>query len=251
MLIAVPSFAQTRLIDNAGVLSFSEKGTLASLIDSLSAKYGFDLVIVIERNIGAAIPVNYADDFFDNNGYGKGSGRDGCLFLHVTESRDYWFSTSGRGINILNEAALDKLNADVKGNLRDGKHFNAYKSFLNDWDKFLALDAKGMSYNFLQQWNAVIMIIVWALAFGIGFIVVSSWKSGMNTVFAKTKAAAYIVPDSLVFIEKKDTLLYSKVTKTDRQPKAVPVAVGSGSGGRGRTHTSSSGRSHGGGGGKY
>ena len=191
------------------------------------------------------MPVDYADDFFDYNGYGLGQDRDGCLFLQVTGDRDYWFSTSGRGINVLNRAAFNKLEADAVKHLREGNAYQAYNSFLVNWEKFLALDVKGRRYNFIEQWNIVIMIIAWAVAFGIGFIVVLVWKKGMNTVFAQTQAGAYVVPGSLTFNIKKDTFLYSTVSRTARE-----TDTGS-SGGGGRSHTSSSGRSHGGGGGKY
>ena len=35
MLLAVPSFAQTRIVDNAGLLNAGEKSALTSLIDSI------------------------------------------------------------------------------------------------------------------------------------------------------------------------------------------------------------------------
>jgi len=244
--LAVPAFAQTRIVDNAGLLNAGEKAALTSLIDSLSTKYDFDLVIVTEKSIGAVMPMDYADDYFDYNDFGLGQDRDGCLFLQVTESRDLRFSTSGRGINVLNRAALNKLEADAVKYLREGNVYDAYNSFLHNWEKFLILDEKGRRYNFIEQWNIVIMIIAWAVALGIGFIVVLVWKKGMNTALAQTQAAAYVVPGSLSFNVKKDTFLYSTVTKTARE-----TDNSSAGGGGGRSHTSSSGRSHGGGGGKY
>ena len=242
---AIPAFAQTRIVDNAGLLNESEKAALTSLIDSISTKYNFDLVIVTEKSIGTVMPMDYADDFFDYNGYGLGQDRDGCLFLQVTESRDYWFGTSGRGIKIMNETAGRKLESDAVKHLSSGSAYQAYNSFLINWENFLSLDAKGRRYNFIQQWNIVIMIIAWAVALGIGFIVVLVWKKGMNTALAQTQAAAYVVPGSLSFKVKKDTFLYSTVTKTARETSSTS------SGGGGRSHTSSSGRSHGGRGGKY
>jgi len=245
-ILTFPAFTQERIIDNAGLLSPSQKSTLTSRINYISNKYKFDLVIVTEKNIGGFRPVDYADDFFDNNGYGQGRNRDGCLFLQVTETRDYWISTSGSGIDILNNYALNKLSSDIVKSLSAGNNNEAYNVFLLNWDEFLALDEKGgRRYNFFHQFNTAILIIVWALALAIGFITVQVWKSGMNTALSKTQASAYIVPGSLAFKVKNDTFLYSTVTKSARQTE-----VNSGGGG-GRSHTSSSGRSHGGGGGSY
>ena len=244
--LTVPAFTQTRIIDNAGLLSADEKNNLTVLIDSISAKYNFDLVIVTEKNIGDSSASAYADNFFDNKGYGQGQDKSGCLFLHVIGSREYWFSTSGRGIKIFNDTAANKLEADAIKYLRNSDNYGAYKSFLVNWNKFLVLDAKGKRYNFIHQWNVVLMVIAWIVAFAIGIIVIMAWKKGMNAVFAQTQADAYAVPGSLKFKVKKDTFLFSRVTKTERQTENNLS-----SGGSGRSHTSSSGRSHGGRGGRY
>ena len=239
--LATPLFSQVRIVDNAGLLSPQETASLAERIASIASQYDFDLVIVTETNIGASRPMDYADDFFDYNGYGLGQDRDGCLFLLVTGSREYWFSTSGKGIKILNPTAGDKLEADTVKFLKEGDSFEAYRAFLQDWEEFLALDAKGRSYNFFHQWNLVLVCVAWALSLALGFGIVLIWKRGMNTALSQAQAAAYVVPGSLTFMEKKDRFLYSRVTKKAR-PKQNPS---------GGIHTGSSGRSHGGRGGRF
>jgi uncharacterized protein len=240
---SVQIFCLDRIVDNAGLLSISEKAELTYLIDSISTAYNFDLVIVTETSIGDS-PMNYADDFFDNNGYGLGADRDGCIFLQVTGSRDYWFSTSGRGEKILNAYAFQKLETDTVKYLKEGNSYAAFRAFIMDWEQFLSIGAKGRNYNFFSQRNLVMVLIAWLAAFGIGCIIVFIWKRGMNLVRPQTQAAAYIVPGSLNFTVKKDRFLYSTVTKTQRE-------TDSSSGGSFGGHISSSGRSHGGGGGRY
>ena len=244
VLLTLPLFSQNRVVDNAGLLSPGEKNSLTNRLNSLTDAYNFDLVIVTENSIGGAKPMDYADDFFDYNGYGLGGDRDGCLFLIVTGTRDYWFSTSGKGIGILNSFAFGKLESDTVKSLKGDNYYTAFNSFLENWEKFLSLDAKGRSYNFFYQWNVVLVIIVWLIALATGFIVVQIWKNGMNTALSQTQATSYVVPGSLAFTEKKDTFLYSTVTKTKRQTESSSSSSGG-------SHTSSSGRSHGGGGGKY
>jgi uncharacterized protein len=244
LFFSVQVFALDRIVDNAGLLSASQKNELIGLIDSIAAAYNFDLVIVTETSIGDLSPMKYADDFFDNNGYGLGSDPDGCIFLRVMGSRDYWFSSSGRGISILNAYAFNKLESDTGKYLGQDNYYAAFHAFILAWDEFLDLDAQGgRSYNFFYKNNLVLVLISWLIAFMIGLIVVSSWKKGMNTALPKTQAIAYIIPGSLNFTTQKDSFLYSTVTKTKRQTQ-------SSSSGRVATHTSSSGRSHGGGGGK-
>ena len=245
VLSGLSLFSQDRIVDNAGLLNPGEKNRLINRLNSLTSVYNFDLVIVTENSIGGAVPMNYADDFFDYKGYGLGGNRDGCLFLLVAGTRDYWFSTSGRGIGILNSSAFGKLESDAVKSLKENNYYAAFTSFLDDWERFLILDAKGRSYNFFYRWNIVLVIIGWLIALATGFIVVQIWKNGMDTALPQTQAASYAVSGSLAFKEKTDRFLYSVVTKTMRQTE------NSSSPSLGGTHTSSSGRMHGGGGGKY
>ena len=245
IFFSFPLAAQDRVVDNANHIPDAYKERLKNSIASLSSAYNMDLVIVTERSIGNQTPMNYADDFFDNNGYGIGSNRDGCLLLNVTDTRDIWVSTSGRAIGILNDAALDKVLDDVVKNLKAGNYYGAYNSFLTNWEEFLILESKDRNYNVIHRNNVFIIIGIWVFAFGIGFITIRIWKKGMNNAIAQTHAAAYVVPGSLAFTEKKDSFLYSTVTKVKRENSS------SSSGSRGGIHTGSSGRSHGGGGRRY
>jgi len=244
LFLSAVVFTQERIADNANLLNAGQKANLQRLISSVASLYNFDLVIVTEISIANADALSWADDFFDDNGYGYGANRDGCLFLQVVESRDVCVSTSGSGINILNDYALMKVLNDATKYLQMNNTYEACNSFITNWQEFLSLDAQGgRRYNFFYRWNAVSVIIAWALAFAIGCLVVHSWKKQMNTALPKTQAAAYLVPGSLAFKVKSDSFLYSTITKTKR-----PAETSSSGGG---LRTSSSGRSHGGGGRKY
>ena len=237
LVLFLPAFlcAQSRVVDNADTLSAAEKADLERQSAAIASKYGFDLVIVTEKDIGGARARDYADDFFDKGGYGE----DGSLFLRVTGSRDYWFSTSGRGIKMLNNTAFKKLESDIGGFLDSNDLEGASRAFINAWEEFLELDANGRSYNFFYRWNAVLVLIAWVLAGLIGFYVVWFWKKEMNTAIPQKQADPYIVPGSLAFTGKKDSFLYTSVTKTKRDSSTKKGI-----------HTGSSGRSHGGGGGR-
>ena len=243
LCFSAPLFGEDRLVDNAGLLDPSQAQTIREMLDRVSETYNFDLVIVTEKNIGSSRPMDYADDFFDYNGYGFGDDNDGCLLLQVAESRDYWFSTTGRGIGVYNEIAFDKVESLVLKNLKKDNYFEAYRAFIKTSEEFLKLDARGRSYNFLHYYSSVFLAVFWILSLLIGLIVVSVWKRGMNNALLKTQAASYIVPNTLSITERRERFLYSTVSKTAR--------ASSSSSGGGGSHTSSSGSSHGGRGGKY
>jgi len=246
-----------RVVDRASLLTPGQRSSLITRLNSLSEQYKFDLVIVTENGIGGANPRDYADDFFDYNDFGFGSNGDGCLFLIVIGSRDYWISTSGRGIDLLNRSTYEKLESDALQFLRMDNYYAAFTSFTDNWERFLIREAQGGShgtretksrnYRFFEQQNIVVVLVGWLIAFIIGLIVVHVWKKGMNTAFLQTQADSYVVNGSLAFDTKTDRFLYSTVTKTARQTEQKSL-VSSLAGG---FHTSSSGRSHGGGGGKF
>ena len=241
--ISSPLFAKSRVVDSAGLLSAAEAASLQDLADTISVTYNFDLVIVTENDIDNAQPRDYADDFFDYNGYGLGQDRDGCLFLLVMGTRDYWFSTSGRGIEIFNDAAAGKVEKDALNFLWNNDFYGAFTTFLTNWEEFLILDAEGSHYNFFREYNLIIVAIAWLVSLGIGFLVVGIWKKSMNTAIPQTQAEAYVIPGSLSFAVQQDQFLYSSISKT-------PRASDSGPSGRG-IHTGSSGMSHGGRGGRF
>ena len=143
LFFSVSASARDRIVDNAFILLPEDKKALTDLINSVSTEYHFDLVIVLEPNIVRTEPGKFAEDFFDENGYGQGENKDGCLFLNVTGKRDYWFSPSGRGIKILNSNAFNKLEEAVVGKLKDGKPTAACKTFILTWQELLKMEASG------------------------------------------------------------------------------------------------------------
>ena len=75
-LIAAP-----RLVDDAGLLSSEEKDELLDKLDEIRDKEDFDVVIVTKESLDGKSPQDYADDYFDYNGYGVGKDKDGILLV--------------------------------------------------------------------------------------------------------------------------------------------------------------------------
>jgi uncharacterized membrane protein YgcG len=267
-----------RVVDNDGLLKAEQKAELIKMADSISTAYNFDLVIVTERIIGNKTPMEYADDFFDYNGYGLGENKDGCLLLQVTGIRKYWFSTTGRGITLLddNDYAFDKLEANVVKNLKADNYYEAYRAFLSDMEEFLNLEAQGKKYTrayvagikteafinkyFYQPrfyWFMFFTLIALVLSLITSLKIVSSWKKTMNTALLKTEAGFYVMPGSVIFRNTSESLIYSTTTYTEREEKesnsdsywSDDSSSDSDSGSS--RHESSSGTTHGGRGGDY
>jgi len=97
VLLALASFfpaasaAASHLSDEAGLLSDAERGSIETQLSALSEAYDLDLVIVTTDSTGSKTPMEYADDYYDYNGYRP----DGVLLLISMEAGDWWISTAG------------------------------------------------------------------------------------------------------------------------------------------------------------
>lgn len=244
---ALPVSAGTaRLADNAGLLSASENSRLLSKLDEISQRQNFDIVIVTVDSLGGKSAMEYADDYYDYNGYLQ----DGVLLLVSMEARDWWVSTAGFGITAITDAGLEYMSDKFLPYLSDGEYFKAFDKFAALCDDFVTKAKTGSAYdkgNLPKEPFPVFMFIFISLAAGfiVAFAAVSVMKGKLKSVRRQHAANSYIKAGSVNITDSRDMFLYSKL---DRRLKPQ---TSSGSGGGSFTHTSSSGRTHGGGGGKF
>ena len=253
------SAAPDLLVDDAGLLEDWEVETMSQMLDEISMEAGCDIVIITVDSLEGERASDYADDFYDYNGYSE----DGVLFLLSMEERDWWISTSGLAIEAIDDERQDIIFNSIKANLSDGEYFSAFTQFAAMCSTFYMSPPESSSYNSDGvsenrypysddsseghiNWFSVFMIslIIGAI---VALIIVSSMKGALKSVKMQAKADNYIKTGSMKITGRRDTFLYRNVTKTPR-PQSTPSGGG---GGGSRTHTSSSGRSHGGSGGKF
>lgn len=247
-----------RVIDEADLLTASEEADLQEKIDALIDKHAFDFVIVYVDDIGASTPRAYADDYFDYNGYGCGSGRDGILLLVSMAERDWYISTSGSGIASFSDAALDSIADDFVPYLSDGDYYDAACEFLESAEAVLEGDYE-VDYNdnysdyysddyYAEEDGFPIMaeLVVIVISVVLAFAITGAFKRSMNTARKQTGASAYTSPRGANITVARDTFLYSTVSKVKIETSSSSASRSGGS-----SHRSSSGRSHGGRGGKF
>lgn len=240
----------SRVVDDANLLSYSDKESISDRIEKLTEKYDFDIVIVTVNSLDGKTPMEYADDFFDYNGYGVGYDNDGILLLVSMEERDWWISTSGYGIKAFTDYGIEFIGDKIVPDLSNKKYYSSFSLFLELTDDFLAEAEKGTPYDTDHKYKTVMNYVIavgTGLVIGlvIAIIVVLIMKSKMKSVVFQYNANNYAVNNSLKLERSNDIFLYRNVSKT-RKPE--PSSSG---GGGSSIHTSSSGSSHGGGGGKF
>lgn len=252
-----PAFAAgdlPRLVDSADLLLDSEEADLSDLLDEISKRQQVDVVVVTVDSTEGTSAMDYADDFYDYNGYGYGDERDGILLLISMGERDWYISTHGFGITAVTDAGREYISEIFVNDLSLGDYAAAFTSFARLCDDFITQAKTGEPYDvdFLpkEPFDPVTSLVTaFVIAFIIALISTGIMKGQLKTVCSQTAADNYMKQDSMKLTRKNDLFLYKKV---DRMKKAESSSSGSSNrSGGSRTHTSSSGATHGGGGGKF
>ncbi|MDO4649296.1 MAG: TPM domain-containing protein, partial [Eubacteriales bacterium] len=84
------------VVDDGNLISAEVEAELESRMEEISEEYQMDVVLVTTDSLYGKTAEAYADDYFDENGYGYGASYDGILFLISMEDRDWAISTTGR-----------------------------------------------------------------------------------------------------------------------------------------------------------
>lgn len=231
-----------RVVDDAGLLTDNEEKILESQIKTITDKYDFDVVIVTANTLNGKTPMEYADDYYDYEGYGAGKNHDGMLLLVSMEDRDWWISTTGYGIEAITDAKIQSLGERLTPYLRDEKYKNGFESFLEYSENYISTaKSSDQRHVFIAIAGSFLVGLIAAL------ITVFTFKSQLKSVRFQGGAVHYEVAGSMNLTRSNDVFLYRNVSRSRRAESSSGGGGGSGS----STHTSSSGTTHGGGGGKF
>ena len=93
------------VVDYAGVFSQDEARSLNDEAQRISGKYGCDVIFVLVsgRN-GYSSLMDFSEDFFIQNGYGRGAEKNGVMLVVDVAGREYRITTSGSGIYAFTDA---------------------------------------------------------------------------------------------------------------------------------------------------
>ncbi|MCR5208348.1 MAG: TPM domain-containing protein [Eubacterium sp.] len=237
-----------RVVDNADLLSESEETKLLSELNNVYENQKFDVVVVTVTDLEGKSAMEYADDYYDYNGYGYGDEHDGCLLLIKVASatdRECWISTTGYGITALTDYGIDYILDNIIPEMKSGDYYAACSEFASITDNFVTEAKKGTPYDVGNKKMGVkdyakSAAVSFIVAVVISLIIVGSIKKKYKPVRFKSNASDYLINGSLNLRRQYDNFTYTTVTKTKIEKNT--------SSGGSSTHSGSSGTSHGGGG---
>ena len=240
--------ARDRVTDGAEIWSAAEEEEFRAAIAELTGNYETDVVLLSVRllhddSLGDRIYgsiTEFADDFYDANGYGAGSDRSGIILVICMEpgNRQYHFSTTGREYEAYSSADVSYAEEEIEPFLIGGDYGGAARRFLElvkvheEKGHFEAGNTKTESSNLLWTFGLA-LLVAWA--------VTSNMRRRMNPVQKAVTAQNYIVNGSYELRRYNEFYLGTTVTKRPRNQNQ----------GRGGGHVGSSGIHHGGGGGRF
>ena len=242
LLPVYASFENPSIVDEAGYLMQSELASLTEKLDKVRNEYNFEVAIYTESEMTSDTAEASADDIYDYGGYGAGENDDGIMLYICRDTREYHFTTHGKGREYFNKNGLIYLESKVLPYLEDDNYYKAFSVYIETADELLSMAKDGNPYNeknLSTKYIVGVVLVCLLTPLLLGFIMMKKKLKKMKTAVENDYAANYIKPGSMNLTTSRDLFLYSRITKTEK-PK-------SNSG----THTSSSGRTHGGRGGSF
>jgi len=260
-LTAAVNASSPKVVDGADLLTSSEEATLEETAEKLYGR-GYDIcLLTMNGGYGGKSVSDYADDYYEDNGYGVGSKKSGLLMLINMTERDVYISTAGDGIyaftdysiTVMLDEIADRLGAEEYGDaceffltyakkcavaFNDGSPIDAPKG---EYDGSVITPGATEYYGESSVWDALPVCLV--IGFVIALIILFSMRARMNTVRLSKDAKHSVDKDSFDLYKHSDRFLYSRTRR-------IPRNDGS-SGGGSTVHRSSGGVSHGGGGRKF
>jgi uncharacterized protein len=249
-----------KVIDGAGLFKAGEMQKIQAKIAETAKATNMDVVVVTTKSKNGKTAEQYADDVYDQGGYGTGTKKSGFLYLIDMEGRKIYISTAGGAITLLTDKRIDAILDDAFDQVKNGQYADSAVTVLNDAEKYYA-DALKSGY----QYNADTGVFVKKksirplealLAILISFLTAGGYCLGIKNRYemksekknAIGSALAYRAAAAFAFALAADELINSHTSE-----RIIQTNQGSGSGGSGpfgssSTHTSSGGETHGGGG---
>lgn len=211
------------VVDNANLLTDSQESTLTAKLDKIREQTQCDVLVVTIQSIGTdySDAKDYADSFFNDNGYGFGDDRSGILLLLSMDNRDWAISTSGSCKTAFTQAGQEHIIEEIKPELSSENYaeaFTKYADFCNDFivqaktdEPYYNDDAPKEKMS--KSWIAISLVVGVLLAFAVA----GNMKGKLKTVHSQAAAQNYEKDGSLNIVNSMDIFLYKTVNSVRKQ----------------------------------
>lgn len=256
--VPVVTDTSIKVYDEAGLFKDEEETILNESSKKIVEDFGMDVVILTVEDTGEKTAEAYAEDFYDENGFGVGETHDGIIMIIDMGGRTRWMVTTGSAIDIFTDYYIDAIWEDVTPYLSEGAYFEGAEEFISQVGYYNEEYIKYSNEpNYVSEYEEVIegkkggvengpWVLSLIVAFFVSSISIFFMIRKNNAVKNFTDGRAYMKKNSFIVEKQSDTFAGTHTTRT-KIPKNDNNSWGGGS----STHCGSSGTSHGGGGGGF
>ncbi len=218
------------VVDNADLLTDDEEKTLIEKCDAFADKRQAEIAIVTITDLEGKTSEEYANNFYDINGYGYGENKDGILLLYLPGAE------GERQIALIrNGIAKEQIsNEEVDVILDAAIAYLVYENYIDGFSAFISEADSAIMTMPSIFW----VIICLAAGIVIGLLITNKMAAANYSVYKNAAAADYVREGSLMITGRNDVFSHSRVNATPK-PKSKSSSSSSSS------HTSSSGGSRG------
>lgn len=138
-----------KVYDYAQVLNADEEDKLKNEVNEYIDKYNMDMVLVTVKHHEKSNTKEYAQDFYDYNGFGIGDTNDGIIFVidFTFGYTDIYISTTGEAILMYDDYRINNM-LDNIANKKDNGYFSMFQSFIKDSSSYASMGIPDSNSNF-------------------------------------------------------------------------------------------------------
>ena len=269
VLAADLASGSARVFDQANLFTPTQEQTLEQEISKLRTAIKMDVVVL--TSTGAKYSANdsqaekngmaFADDFYDQNGFGSGEAKSGLIYFIDMSNRMPIITTCGAMINYITDARLETMLDAAWQPLADGDFVASVSSILQNTKKYVDSGIPEGQYQYDTETGLptttpykVLTIAEAGLAVGVGAVAAAILYFAVRATYQlKGSTYHYDLSEhaSVQITGSKDEYLRTSISRIPRPRPPVNRGGGGGFGGnRSGTHISGGGVTHGGGGGR-
>lgn len=267
LLLPVIALADEQVIDRADLFNSAEVDSMELIISRIEQEHQVDMVVLTANDVPYDYSESmwkvrdYADNFYDNGGYGMGEDDSGMLILLDMNNRVMWLSTGGVMIEYINDAREEEILDEAYGHLARGSYGNALTAALSKVEKlmdkgraegtFLYDEATGKRlggiYNALTTAEMLLAAVAGVAVAAVVFLSVNGSYNLKGSTYSYDRSANA----SVKLIQDDETFVRQFVNRAPRNTGSHGPHGGGGRSGGSGVHRSSGGVRHGGGGRRF
>lgn len=118
-----------RLIDKADVLTDMEETRVVSALNKISRDNELDVVILTTSTLEGKNPTEYAEEFYDEQGYGQTEDQDGIILLVSLENNDWAMVAFGKSSIIFSEDIIYQIGEKFVSKLDENGFAEAFLNY--------------------------------------------------------------------------------------------------------------------------